>query len=478
VEVVGREACCLKKRYREQLFLKPFFYPLIGRVVDSGPPAAIFIFFSISIGSLRKLIKTHFVAQRMIKRPRGTRDFTPQEMETRRYLEGLFRQEAEVHGFREIATPIFEHTELFTLKSGPNIVEEIYAFEDKGGRSISLRPELTAPAMRFFVNDLTNYPRPLKLFYFGQCFRYERPQSGRFREFFQFGAELIGAPKPDSDAEVIGLAADMIRRSGLTDYRIRIGHIGVLRSKLYAGGVTPENAPPILQKLDKKLFEEARSLMREAGMTDEAIEDVIGMTAIVGPPELLDEHPGEASSYLNDLFVILRDFGITNVEVDLGVVRGLDYYTGVVFEVDAPCLGAEKQICGGGSYSLSELFGGEKVFSTGFAIGFDRTLLALEREGLTPPEKRLQAYVVPTSEAMRHKAFQIVAMLRREGISSDVDLMRRGIGKGMKHADAVGARQVIIVGEKEEAQGGVTLRDLSDGQQRFLPMSELVQQLK
>jgi histidyl-tRNA synthetase len=281
-------------------------------------------------------------------------------METRRYLEGLFRQEAEVHGFREIATPIFEHTELFTLKSGPNIVEEIYAFEDKGGRSISLRPELTAPAMRFFVNDLTNYPRPLKIFYFGQCFRYERPQSGRYREFFQFGAELIGAPNPESDAEVIGLAADTIHRSGLTSYNIRVGHIGVLRSKLYAGGVTPESAPPILQKLDKKILDEARPLMRDAGMEDEAIEDVIGMTAIVGPPEILDQYPGEASDYLKDLFAFLRDFGITNVQVDLGVVRGLDYYTGMVFEVDAPCLGAEKQICGGGSYSLTELSEGRR----------------------------------------------------------------------------------------------------------------------
>lgn len=424
------------------------------------------------------LIKCTLLLTPMIQRPRGTRDFTPQEMETRRYLEGMFRREAELHGFGEIATPIFENTELFTLKSGPNIIDEMYAFEDKGGRQIALRPELTAPSMRFFVNDLTNYPRPLKLFYFGQCFRYERPQSGRFREFFQFGAELIGAPNPESDAEVIGLAADMIKRSGLTDYNIRIGHIGVLRGKLSEGGVTPEMAAPILQKLDKRLLDEARPLMKEAGLNDSAIEDVIGTTQIIGSPDLLEKHAGEAIDYLKGVFAVLGDYGITNVQVDLGVVRGLDYYTGIVFEMDAPCLGAEKQICGGGSYSLTELFGGEKVFSTGFAIGFDRTLLALEREGLTPARRRLDAYVVPTSDTMRRKAFAIVGMLRRQGIATDVDLMRRSVGKNLKYADSLGARHVIIVGEKEDAQASVTVRNLASGEQRLVALGSLVDCLK
>lgn len=414
----------------------------------------------------------------MIQRPRGTRDFTPQEMETRRYLEGLFRREAELHGFGEIATPIFEHTELFTLKSGPNIIDEMYAFEDKGGRQIALRPELTAPSMRFFVNELTNYPRPLKLFYFGQCFRYERPQSGRYREFFQFGAELIGAPNPESDAEVIGLAADLIRRGGLTNYNIRIGHIGVLRGKLSEGGVTSEKAAPILQKLDKRLYDEARPLMLDAGLSEGAMDEIVNTTQIIGPPELLDRHPGEASDYLREVFAILGDYGIINVQVDLGVVRGLDYYTGIVFEIDAPCLGAEKQICGGGSYSLTELFGGEKVFSTGFAIGFDRTLLALEREGLTPARKRLDAYVVPTSDAMRRKAFAVVGVLRREGIAADVDLMRRSVGKNLKYADSVGARNVIIVGEKEDAQGSVTVRNLVSGEQKLVSLQELANSVK
>ena len=414
----------------------------------------------------------------MIQRPRGTRDFTPKEMEARRHLEGAFRTVAETHGFREICTPIFEHAELFTLKSGPSIVEEMYAFEDKGGRQIALRPELTAPAMRFFVNDLTNYPQPLKLFYFGQCFRYERPQSGRFREFFQFGAELIGASAPESDAEVIGLAAALIAKSGLGEYQIRVGHIGVLRSMLRDAGVPQEKVSGILQKLDKKMYDEARPLMRDAGMNEEMSEKVIKVTETTGPVDVLKDFPGEASSYLVEVFRILEAYGFTNVKVDLGVVRGLDYYTGVVFEVDAPKLGAEKQVCGGGSYSLTELFGGEKVFSTGFAIGFDRILMALEREGTIVQEHKVEAYVIPVSDKMRLEAHAITADLRKNGIAADVDLMRRNLAKNFKYADAIGARFAIIVGEKEIAEGSVAIRDLASGEQTLVKKDELVDKLR
>ena len=234
----------------------------------------------------------------MIQRPRGTRDFGPDEMEKRRYLEGMMRKEAATFGFREVATPIFEHTELFTTRSGPNIMDEMYVFQDKSGREISLRPELTAPVIRFFVNELTDQPRPLKMFYFGQCFRYERPQSGRYREFFQFGCELIGNPGPESDAEVIALAASIMRRIGLKEYNIRIGHIGVLRGLLSEAGVDQNKAASILQKLDKKEYEEARARMTEAGLSTEKIERIIEVTSTVGGTEVLDKIAGDARSYL------------------------------------------------------------------------------------------------------------------------------------------------------------------------------------
>lgn len=388
------------------------------------------------------------------------------------------RQEAVLHGFREISTPIFEHTELFTLKSGPGVVEEIYAFQDKGGREICLRPELTASVMRFFVSDLATLPRPLKMFYFGQCFRYERPQAGRYREFFQFGAEIVGNPTPETDAEAIGLAAAILEMTGLKDYRIRVGHIGILREMLTNAGVTGDMALPILQKLDKKIYPEAEDLMAQAGIGASAAQEIIETTKVTGPISVLGSREGPASDYIRQVCDILMAMGFSNVSVDLGVVRGLAYYTGMVFEVDAPKLGAEKQICGGGSYSLSELFGGEKVFSTGFAIGFDRTLLALQTEGVQFERPGITAFVVPVSDSVRTKAFEIVSTLRRSGIAADVDLMRRGVGKSLKFAATVPSRYAVIVGEKELESSSVTLRDMSSGEQSLIRIEELVKKLE
>lgn len=430
-------------------------------------------------GQIReKIITVQIIARQMIQRPRGTRDFTPEEMGTRRYYETMMRSVCVAHGFREVQTPIFEHTELFTTKSGPGIVEEMYAFKDKGDRDICLRPELTASVIRFFVNDLTNYPRPLKLFYFGPCFRYERPQAGRYREFYQFGVEIIGSATPEMDAEMIGLAASMLEGTGLKDHRIRIGHIGILKSMLTRAGVAAEATPSIMQKLDKKMYAEAEPLMRNAGMSSDDIESVIATTKISGPISVLKDFPGEAGSYLEEVFRILAYYGFSNIEVDLGVVRGLAYYSGIVFEVDAPKLGAEKQICGGGSYSLSELFGGEKVFSTGFAIGFDRTLLAIEKEGKSAPVFRCKAYVIPVSEGTRQKAFEIAAILRRSGISCDLDIMRRNIAKNFKYADAIGAEMAVIVGERELESSSVNVRDMATGDQVLVKIDDLVQFMK
>ena len=304
----------------------------------------------------------------MIQRPRGTRDFLPDEMEKRRHYEGILRDTAKTFGFREIATPIFEESELFILRSGPNVLKELYAFKDKGDREIALRPEMTAPAIRMFVNEMSNEPKPIKIFYFGQCFRYERPQSGRYREFFQFGAELIGNPNAESDAEIIAMAASMIKALGLNDYKIRIGHIGVLRKRIADAGVPKERTAEVLQKLDKKLYDEARPLLQEMDVPDADIDSIFKLTETVGDVSVLSQVEGEAGDYLRQLVDLLDAMGVRDVEIDLGVVRGLDYYTGRVFEAEAPSLGAEKQICGGGSYTLSELFGGEKVFSTGFAV--------------------------------------------------------------------------------------------------------------
>ena len=414
----------------------------------------------------------------MIQRPRGTRDFLPDDMEKRRYYEGLLRNVAKTYGFREIATPIFEESELFILRSGPNVLGELYAFKDKGDREIALRPEMTAPAIRMFVNEMSNDPKPIKMFYFGQCFRYERPQSGRYREFFQFGAELIGNPNVESDAEVISMAGAMIRSFGLKDYKIRIGHIGVLRQKVSDSGVPKERMAEVLQKLDKKNYDEATPLLKSMGVTDDAIRGLYDLTETVGGPEVLSKVPGEAGDYLRRLVELLRVMGVEDPEIDLGVVRGLDYYTGMVFEAEAPALGAEKQICGGGSYTLSELFGGEKVFSTGFAVGFDRILLAAEKEGQTYEKEGIDAYVVPVSDDVRLESAKIVTMLRDEGLRSDIDIMGRKMAKAMKYASITGAKNVIIIGAKELESCSVTVRDMVSGEQKVIKIENLIEELK
>jgi len=409
----------------------------------------------------------------MIQSPRGTRDFLPNEMERRRFYEGVLRQTAGRSGFREIQTPIFEEAELFILRSGPNILNELYAFKDKGDRDLALRPEMTAPAIRSFVNNMSNEPKPIKIFYFGQCFRYERPQSGRYREFFQFGAEIIGSATPQTDAEVIAAAMEMIRALGLKEYRARIGHIGVLRRELVRAGIPAEKMPEVLQKLDKKLYEEAWPLMEDAGVSREDADAIFDLTGTVGGAEVLSRISGDESEYLRQVLSYLSAMGVDTPEIDLGVVRGLDYYTGMVFEVEAPALGAEKQICGGGSYTLSELFGGEKVFSTGFAIGFDRALLALEKEGATCPTVKTDAYVIAASGDMSIKAFEILGMLRRSGVSADIDLADRKLAKAMKHASSTGSRFVVIVGGEDMKNDSVTLRDMTSGEQKTVKVSGL-----
>jgi len=414
----------------------------------------------------------------MIQSPRGTRDFLPDEMERRRFYEGILRQTARRYGFREIQTPIFEEAELFIMRSGPNILNELYAFKDKGGRDLALRPEMTAPAIRSFVNNMSNEPRPIKVFYFGQCFRYERPQSGRYREFFQFGAEIIGAATPQTDAEVIAAAIDMIGALDLKDYKVRIGHIGVLRKGLVSAGVPAESMPEILQKLDKKLYEEAWPLMEAAGVERKDAEAVFELAGTVGGEEVLSMISGEESDYLRQILSYLSAMGIDAPEIDLGVVRGLDYYTGMVFEVEAPALGAEKQICGGGSYTLSELFGGDKVFSTGFAIGFDRILLALEKEGASAPLEKPDAYVVAVSNETSLKAFEIVGILRRNGVSADIDLADRKMAKAMKHASSIGSRFAVIVGNEELKTDSVTLRDMTSGEQKVVKIDDLPSEIK
>ena len=416
--------------------------------------------------------------QQMIQRPRGTRDFGPADMAKRRKIEHGMRQACARFGFGEVMTPTFEHSELFTLRSGQGIVDEMYVFKDKGEREMALRPEITASVIRFFVNELSTAPRPLKLYYVGNCFRYENPQSGRYREFFQLGAELVGSKNPETDAEIIALAINCIRSAGLETYVVRIGHIGILKSLVNNEIKDPKVAAEVLRMIDKEDWDAMGDMFDARALPRQLFDKITAIADIKGEAELLNNlDQSESADYLKEIFSVLKLYGIEDAQVDLGIVRGLDYYTGMVFEIDAPRLGAEKQILGGGSYTLSELFGGEPVFSTGFAIGIDRVLLAVEAEGQIETGVPLDAYVIPAKEDMRKYAFGIVARLRSQGLRTDVDLMRRTLSKNLKYASSAGARFAVIVGREEMAKRSVTLRDMKSGEQKVVLADEVAPEI-
>ena len=417
--------------------------------------------------------------RKMIQRPRGTRDFGPAEMARRRAVEHAMRETCHRYGFGEVVTPTFEQSELFTLRSGEAIVDEMYVFADKGGRELALRPEITASVIRFFVNEMSTMPKPLKLYYVGNCFRYENPQSGRYREFFQLGAELIGSDNPETDAEVISLAVEVLRAAGLQDFKVRVGHIGILKSLVLEGISDQTLAGDVLRMIDKGSFDAVAQALETNGIAGNLAESIAQIAGTRGGIDALEGvEESKANEHLQELFEILKIQGIDDCELDLGIVRGLDYYTGMVFEIDAPRLGAEKQVLGGGSYTLSELFGGEPVFSTGFAIGIDRVMLALEAEKELPAHSPIDAYVVPTEDAMRKYAFAVVSKLRARGVRADVDLMRRSMSKNLKYASSVDARYAVIVGKEEMAKRSVTLRDMKSGEQRLVQADFIAEELE
>ena len=417
----------------------------------------------------------------MFERPRGTRDFNPTQAASHRFVERAFRQTAETFGFREVLTPTFENVELFKARSGPGILEEMFTFKDKGGREMALRPEFTASIIRFYNNELRSEPKPLKVFTLGNCFRYEEPQMGRYREFWQWNCEIIGAPSLESDSDVIALADAGLKRVGLKRTELRIGHIGMLRKFL---AFPQQDQAILLHLLDKKRFTDLKTEL--ARLESEQFFDVVSSVAqLKGGPEVLDraqELLGDAAKesveYLRMLGGQLALYGIKDFAYDLGVVRGLDYYSGMVFEIDSPNLGAEKQVGGGGAYTLTNVLGGEATSSTGFAIGMDRVVLSADQEGVKMTAKPLDAYVIPIGQAMRPKAFEIVMLLRTAGLCVDVDLMGRGPSKNLDYANSVKARNSVLIGEKEAAKGAVALRNMESGKQIEVAVQDLVAALK
>lgn len=412
-----------------------------------------------------------------IEKPRGTRDFAPEDMERRIRLEKVFTDSFKRYGYNMIGIPTFEHAELFELKSGEEIEGHMYVFEDKKGRKLCLRPEATASVARMFAETLRSLPRPLKLCYHGPMFRYEEPQKGRYREFWQTGLELIGPEIPESDAEVIKAAYDPLERLGLK-FTLEVGHLGVLRGLLEELG-TEENAmAKIIACIDKNDQETLLKLT-----DDETLHKLIKLKGEKDVMEkagkLLKDRP-KAINALKKLAEVLSLLDLLKVRytVNLGIARGLEYYTGMVFEIRAPGLGAQNQICGGGRYDgLMELFSGLSVPAVGFAYGFDRVIEAMESQGIKTPKTRIDAIVAPVNEEVRREALKIASRLREEH-TVQFDLMNRKLGKILEYAAQIDARYAVIVGSKDLKEGCVTVRYMESGKQETVKIEDIAAALK
>lgn len=423
-----------------------------------------------------------------IQRPRGTRDFLFEEMKERKEIENTLRGVFETYGYGEIKTPLFEDLTLFTTKSGEGILGQIYNFQDKGGRDLALRPELTAPVARLYLNELQKTPKPLKMYYFGSCFRYERPQKGRWRQFWQMGCELIGGKSPESEAEIIAMAAHSLEELGLEDFEIHIGNMGIIRGILNQAGVGKQDQDTIMAAIDKGDVEELKKDLKELEITEYASELLLTLVGLKGHRETIEEASEiiknspdslEALDELEELLDILEAFGFSNYTVNLGIARGLDYYSGIVFEIYVQGLGAQKQISGGGTYNLIEIFGGEKVESTGFAFGFDRLVECVRLCGAeTSLPKSVDVYVAPISKELKLKAFEIAQILRKGGIKTDVDLVGRKLKKILSQANNLQADYVVLVGKRDLEEGKITLKDMESGKQELLEINSLAVEIK
>ena len=414
----------------------------------------------------------------MFQIPRGTRDFTPEDMYKHRQVLKKIRETFHLYGYEEIQTPTFETLELFTAKSGDSITEELYNFTDKGGRQLALRPELTAPVMRFYVDQLQMQPKPLKLFYTGNCFRYDRPQKGRYREFWQAGCELIGPDTPEAYAELIALAYTILQKLGLADIIINIGNLKIINALFTTLKITDSQKNHLLPLIDKGMFTDLHKALIDFNITEKEAHQFITLLKTNDiqtlQTTLKDTQTQDQLNHTATILALLQDnFKIKQCQLKISIVRGLEYYQGLVFEIEAPQLGAEKQLCGGGAYELLQLFGGRETPTAGFAIGVDRTILAMEIENkpLSPPQPL--AYIIPVNETALPQAITLAQQLRHQNISTDIDLLRRGIGKALKYANSKHYQYILILGPKELEQQSVTLRNMKTGKQELVPIKNI-----
>ena len=396
------------------------------------------------------------------KAPKGTEDLLPQDSYKWQYLEKNFKEICDNFGYKEIRVPTFEHTELFERGVGDttDVVEkQMYTFNDKGGRSVTLRPEGTASVARSYLqNNLYAGVLPLKMWYNVPCFRYENKQKGRLREFHQFGIEAFGSKGPAIDAEVVTLAYTFLTKVGLSDLSVNINSIGCPECrKKYSEALRDFLRPKYDELCDtcKGRFE--RNPLRILDCKSEICQDLAK-----DAPRLLDYICDDCREHFENFKKALSNMGI-EYKVDSGIVRGLDYYTKTVFEI----ISGPFTVCGGGRYDgLVEEFGGDPTPAIGFGLGIERLLIRLSENGVEiPDDKKPDIYIAPLGEAAQDKAQVIAYTLRKAGIKAETDLIGRGLKPQMKYSDKIGAKYTLVLGDSEIETGKVRLKNMETGEQ-------------
>ena len=410
--------------------------------------------------------------------PRGTKDILPDTVGQWTYVEEKIRDLCARYGYKEIRTPMFEHTELFHrgIGEGTDVVDkEMYTFTDRGDRSITLRPENTASAVRAYLqNKLYGDSSLTKLFYIGSMFRYDRPQAGRMREFHQFGVEALGESNPAVDAEIIMLAMDLLGGLGLKDLKLSLNSVGCPKCRPVYRKVLQDFFRDKLEDLCddcKDRFE--RSPLRILDCKADADKPYMA-----DAPKITDCLCEECQDHFHKVQHFLTEAGV-EFELDARLVRGLDYYTKTAFEIKYPPLGAQSAVAGGGRYDgLIEEIGGNPTPAVGFATGLERVLLALEKQNLLPEmDTQTDAFVVALGEEAQGAAFKLLTKLRQAGLKAGMDYAGRSMKAQMKQANKANARFALIIGEDEVKEACVQLKDMAKSEQEKVSFDNIIEKL-
>jgi histidyl-tRNA synthetase len=482
-------------------------------------------------------------------------DFLPDEMAQRRYVETIFRETFESFGFQEVQTPIFEEFALFEARSGEEIRDAMFTFT-ADEVEYALRPELTAAICRMIATGKLTLPKPYKLYYIGPCFRYEEPQAGRYRQFWQAGIELMGSDSPAADAEVITVGATVLKEAGAEGFVLKIGNIGIMRGILDTAHIDTDQQNQIIGNIDSimstrekcTLMEEKENLdtddesyiktylnilydmqmelVKEGiddfgqfeimpssmetiprwvqdlplamektytafwmnqGIPEDTIDLILQVSRMQGTrQEVMPQAQAllqgtvveSALQELNQVLDYVEAFGITSYQVVLGVARGLDYYTGTVFEFDFPLLGAQKQVCGGGRYDvLVEEFGGPPTKATGFAFGFDRVVLSRMLVKDIPVPGKVDVFIAIIKKSLLEEAVRLSQDIRKAGYQVEIEMLGRDLKGQLGYASDIGARYAAIMGPKELKEGKVMLKNLQTEEQTPVLLEDIVNQL-